>query len=167
MCFGDQKFIDYNITANPDTITGLDPNTTYTVMVQANCGNDTSDWTLPVSIHTPCNSMNVPFVEAFDSTSTTIDCWTLVAPSTTNPIIFTNNTLRFSSYSNANDYNQYAYSPILNTPTVGDSLQVRVRYATYGSDDSLWFGYRTAKTDTTVVSVGQVMGVSSTLSIHA
>ena len=37
---------------NPDTITGLDLATNYTIMVQANCGNDTSEWTNPITFTT-------------------------------------------------------------------------------------------------------------------
>jgi hypothetical protein len=43
--------VTYNVN-NPDTITGLNLATAYTFMVQANCGNDTSEWTNPITIHT-------------------------------------------------------------------------------------------------------------------
>ena len=43
--------VTYNVN-NPDTITGLNLGTTYTVMVQADCGTATSEWTNPVSFTT-------------------------------------------------------------------------------------------------------------------
>ena len=46
------------ITENPYTITGLELSTTYEVKVQADCGDDTSGWTNPVSFTTnPCENM--------------------------------------------------------------------------------------------------------------
>ncbi len=46
------------ITENPYTLTGLELATTYEVKVQADCGDDTSLWTNPVSFTTnPCENM--------------------------------------------------------------------------------------------------------------
>ena len=158
--------VTYNVN-NPDTLTGLDFNTIYTVMVQANCGTDTSAWTLPVSFTTPCAAVDLPYTETFEAASATRNCWTLEATGNiggTNGMGFVtvNNreTLRFSSYSSASDYNQYAYSPLMNVSNDANALNLSITYATYGNTDSLWFGYVTA-TDTVWTSNSFTTGGNS------
>ena len=64
------------------------PNTAYNVYVKADCGDETSHWTIVQSFHTPCYALPasaLPYTEDFDNitTSTTAatgvepDCWTL------------------------------------------------------------------------------------------
>ncbi len=68
--------VTYGVTANPDTITGLDLSTTYTIMVQANCGTDTSAWSLPTSFSTTCAVISsFPYTEDFTVAPT---CWNVI-----------------------------------------------------------------------------------------
>ena len=48
----DEEFTEVTVSENPYTIEGLNPVTTYNVMLQANCGTAMSAWTNPVSFTT-------------------------------------------------------------------------------------------------------------------
>ena len=48
---GDEKD-PVNVTSNPYTLTGLDPETPYTIKVRANCGDEQSNWTNEISFTT-------------------------------------------------------------------------------------------------------------------
>ena len=150
--YNDTAVVATGITDTVYTVTGLTANTDYTFGVVANCSaTEASAYPATVSARTLCDNANLPFVESFEATSATRNCWTLDAPSTANAITYVtfdgHTAMRFSSYATATDYNQYAYSPVFNTPAEGDSLHVRVRYATYGASDSLWFGFRMANSN--------------------
>ena len=137
-------------------LTNLDPMTHYTIGVVANCGSNQS-LMVTVSFNTACTAIDLPYTETFASTSSTRDCWNLVSMNTANDVgtsdgmgFMTVNghyVLRFSSYSSATDYNQYGFSPLMNVSSSATNLMVSVVYATYGSDDLLYFGYVTP-TDT-------------------
>ncbi|MBP5650233.1 MAG: choice-of-anchor J domain-containing protein [Bacteroidales bacterium] len=103
-----------------------------------------------------CDAITLPFTETFDATSPSRNCWTLVSNNTSNVggtygmgyLTYQNReVLRFSSYSSASDYNQYAFSPLMNVSSSATNLQVSVTYATHGTGDYLYFGYITP-TDT-------------------
>jgi len=137
------------------TLYALDAMTAYTFGVAANCGSDESD-IVTISFATACTSIELPYTETFAETSGTRGCWNLESNNTNNVggsngmgfvTVNGRETLRFSSYSSASDYNQYGYSPLLSVSTDATNLNVRVVYATYGSSDVLNFGYITA-TDT-------------------
>ncbi|MBX2932489.1 MAG: hypothetical protein KF781_11150, partial [Chitinophagaceae bacterium] len=54
-----------NLYANP---LNLNPNTTYTFYVRSNCGNNTySSWTIGLQFKTPCNAVNIPYSENFET----------------------------------------------------------------------------------------------------
>jgi subtilisin-like proprotein convertase family protein len=63
---------------NPHNLTGLTANTSYEYYVRADCGVDSSNWVGPFAFTTACNAFPVPFVENFNSTSTTQSCWTVI-----------------------------------------------------------------------------------------
>ena len=137
-------------------LTNLDPMTHYTIGVVANCGSNQS-LMVTVSFNTACTAIDLPYTETFASTSSTRDCWNLVSMNTANDVgtsdgmgfmtVNGHDVLRFSSYSSATDYNQYSFSPLMNVSSSATNLMVSVVYATYGSDDLLYFGYVTP-TDT-------------------
>lgn len=60
---------------NPYTINGLSGNTEYDIYISADCGTGIAgDWT-PTNVWTLCDIQAIPYFESFDTTSTTIDCW--------------------------------------------------------------------------------------------
>ncbi len=150
--YSNNAVVATGITANTYTFTGLTENTDYTFGVVANCSaTDASDMAT-ASVHTPCSAVAVPFYESFDTASATLGCWTAYSMNTANSVslsLFNGDgiALRFSSYSSASDYNQYAFSPVFNYTGNESSLNLNIVYATYGSGDHLWFGYITP-TDT-------------------
>ncbi len=120
-------------------------------------GADTITWNVNVF---NCEGINdFPFQEGFEVNNA---CWQKVYgdndPSI-NPIILVDNSnlsynldsvyegnycIRFSSYSNSSNYNQYLISPLLH----GTNRTVSFHYAMYGTGDYLWFGTSTTTRDT-------------------
>ena len=151
--YSDSTVVASNLTANTYTFSGLTPATYYTFGVVANCSATDASSMSVVEVMTSCVASPVPFVESFDTASATLGCWNVVSMNSANPVTLSmlgdNIALRFSSYSSASDYNQYAFSPELNYTGTETELYYSVRYATYGSSDHLRFGYTTASsTDT-------------------
>lgn len=101
-------------------ISGLTSGTSYSVYVRSDCGSSTySSWTSAGTFKTLCNTITtLPFVENFESSSTTLGCWSVVdgnsdgdmwATSTTNP---RGGTQCYRTYSDYNTSNQdYLISP--------------------------------------------------------
>ncbi|OBQ54180.1 choice-of-anchor J domain-containing protein [Tamlana sp. s12] len=56
----------------------LTPDTDYEVFVKSNCGSDDSDWIGPLYFSTTCTAFPSPFVETFNTDSTTEGCWTII-----------------------------------------------------------------------------------------
>ncbi len=68
-------------TTNPFTVTGLTATTCYKLYVRTDCSatsGGVSDWSLPVTINTPCSSYTVPFQEGFNTGSPSEQCWTVL-----------------------------------------------------------------------------------------
>ena len=145
------------ITATSYTVTGLTATTLYTLGVVAHCSANSASLASTVSFWTGCDVTALPLEESFEENSSTIHCWELVSMNNANAFgtyngmdyvtIDNHRMLRFSSYSSASDYNQYAFSPVFAASDNANGLNVRIRYATYGNEDHLYFGYVTA-TDT-------------------
>ena len=57
-------------------INTLNPNTTYTFGVQANCGSDQST-IVTVTFSTACTALTLPYTETFETTSNAVGCWTV------------------------------------------------------------------------------------------
>ncbi len=138
-------------SATTYTFTNLDPATTYNVGVVALCSATDTSSMAGGSVATECVPVALPFVETFNpALSTSLNCWSVLSMNTYNTVglgLFgtSDTALMFSSYYDATDYNQYAFSPEF--ASNADSLLLDIVYATYGSSDMLWFGYITA-TDT-------------------
>lgn len=62
------RFTPHYAYGNSITVNGLNPNTDYILMAQADCGNGLSDPSYPVRFHTLCSPLNtLPFMEDFES----------------------------------------------------------------------------------------------------
>ena len=63
---------------NPESVTGLTPQTDYEFYVRSYCAaGDTSAWSGPFSFSTPCASIVAPWTEGFENSGTIPDCWTM------------------------------------------------------------------------------------------
>ena len=147
-------------------IPNIQPNTDYEVKVQSNCGSadGTSEWD-SISFTTPCTALtmsDLPYHQGFESTTCPADCWTLYYGSTNSNTATTNEMthistdsyvgsiiegsqcFRFSSYSNASDYNEYLISPEI---AVNGAYGVSFKYRMKGSSDYLYFGYSSTNND--------------------
>jgi len=62
-------------------VSGLYPNTAYTLYVANNCGADTSNWSGAVNFTTQCEIYTAPYFQNFNSIASgftgTLDCWNL------------------------------------------------------------------------------------------
>ncbi len=154
-------------------VASMTPASTYEVYLRTHCSASglTTDWVGPVSYNTPCAAVTISATntinEGFEGTVCPPVCWTGIAPSSANPLAFATDeayggaqSFRFSSYSQADDYNQYLISPELNSTT---QMQVAFKYARYGSGDNIRLGYSTTTNDTTAFTWMDWMtgGVSS------
>ena len=71
--YTETELIDTTFT----TLGDLLPQTTYTLAVKAVCSEEySSEWSNTITITTPCQPENLPFVEDFESTSFPPECWT-------------------------------------------------------------------------------------------
>ena len=80
ICINNNEDALVNVTENPYTLTELDPATTYSIKVRANCGDvdGNSQWTSAVQFTTPCEAIAVlPYTEDFEdfTANNTPDCW--------------------------------------------------------------------------------------------
>ncbi|MBZ0205859.1 MAG: fibronectin type III domain-containing protein, partial [Flavobacteriales bacterium] len=57
-----------------DVVSGLTPNTTYTLYVQADCGGSTSPW-ISTTFTTQCNVATLPMAEDFETLTLPPPCW--------------------------------------------------------------------------------------------
>jgi hypothetical protein len=117
--------------------TALTPDTLYEYYVRAVCsGNGNSTWVGPITFRTKCNPLPTPFLETFDSNSTTETCWTIVngngdtndwnLNSTVNPIFGDQMSALFTG-SNGNN-NDWLITPTL---TVQPNQRLRFYYKVY------------------------------------
>jgi gliding motility-associated-like protein len=58
--------------------TPLTPDMAYEFYVRAVCTSENSAWVGPYAFRTTCNPLPTPFLETFDSNTTTETCWTIV-----------------------------------------------------------------------------------------
>lgn len=59
-------------------VSSLLPDTQYEYYVRAICTSENSTWVGPFVFRTICNPLSTPFIETFDSNTTTETCWTIV-----------------------------------------------------------------------------------------
>ncbi len=163
--YNDGTDLSYDETeANPVTISPLKANNAYTVRVQANCGEESSEWTEWVSFKTLCGVENLPYKETFDSytgvtssyttrpaNGTLPDCWS--ADDNDNNFIYVVSNHAYGNSSNGLDFSatrsvseaSYAFLPAVNAPT-GAILTLKYKYenTSYGT---LTVGYVTVAGD--------------------
>ena len=65
------------LSGNPFSLTGLTPNTSYTVRVRTVCAaGDTSNWSAPYTFTTDCTPVTAfPYYEGFDNSTSIPACW--------------------------------------------------------------------------------------------
>ena len=146
----DGTVVDSNITTNTYTVAGLSAETFYTFGVKSHCSVSHSSPIFTTRACTRCSSIDLPFVESFEDTSASRDCWTynfLDDNSISFDTLNGRSALRFRSYHITGSHLKLAFSPVFNMPTTGDSLHVRVRYSTFDTINRLYIGYVTT-TDT-------------------
>ncbi len=118
--------------------TGLTQDTLYEYYVRAVCGgsNGNSQWIGPLTFRTTCNALPTPFLETFNSDSTTESCWRIVNGNgdtndwnlnqTVNPI-FGNQMAALFTGNNGNN-NDWLITPTL---TVNANQRLRFYYKVY------------------------------------
>ena len=161
ICVNNEEDDLIDVTENPYTLTGLDPATSYSVKVRANCGDTdgNSQWTSAVLFSTSCLAITeLPYTESFESETCPASCWNIeyavANPASSNVMKHVTSTdnspygcgvaandgdrsFLFSSYSNTSDYNQYLISPEFD---VDGSYLVSFYYRQRSTDEHLYFG---------------------------
>ena len=151
ICVNNEEDDLIDVTENPYTLTGLDPATTYSVKVRANCGDTdgNSQWTSAVLFSTSCLAITeLPYTESFESETCPASCWSIeyavANPASSNIMKHVTDyakdgsrSFRFSSYSSASDYNQYLISPMFD---IEGSYLVSFYYRQYSTNEHLYFG---------------------------
>lgn len=118
----------------------LTPDTAYEYYVRAICNTtDSSDWIGPFKFRTICNVLPTPFIETFDTNSTTETCWTIYNNNadnntwnlnqTVNPIFGDQMAALFTGMNGNN--NDWLITPTL---TAHAGQRLRFYYKTYSSD---------------------------------
>ncbi len=109
-----------DVITNPYTLTGLEFTTTYEVKVQADCGDDQSEWAGPVSFKTECGPKNLPYSYGFE-VADELDCWNVIATSSSTGITTASDapegTHVFKFH--YSEQNAYLVSPVLNGTELG------------------------------------------------
>ena len=130
----------------------MTPASSYDIYLSTNCaasGLSTDEWVGPVSFNTPCAAITISATstinEGFEGSTCPPVCWSAIVPSSANPIIFATDyyyngeqSFRFSSYSSADEYDQYLISPELNS---ANAMMVAFNYRRYGASDNIQVGY--------------------------
>ena len=161
ICINNEEDDLIDVTENPYTLTGLDPATSYSVKVRANCGDTdgNSQWTSAVLFSTSCLAITeLPYTESFESETCPASCWNIeyavANPASSNVMKHVTSTdnspygcgvaandgdrsFLFSSYSNTSDYNQYLISPEFD---VDGSYIVSFYYRQRSTSEHLYFG---------------------------
>jgi gliding motility-associated-like protein len=118
--------------------TGLNQDTLYEFYVRAVCGgsNGNSQWIGPLTFRTTCNALPTPFLETFNSDSTTESCWRIVNGNgdtndwnlnqTVNPIFGDQMAALFTG--NNGNNNDWLITP---TITVNPNQRLRFYYKVY------------------------------------
>ena len=117
--------------------TGLTQDTLYEYYVRAVCvGNGNSQWIGPLTFRTTCNALPTPFLETFNSDSTTESCWRIVNGNgdtndwnlnqTVNPIFGDQMAALFTG--NNGNNNDWLITP---TITVNPNQRLRFYYKVY------------------------------------
>lgn len=72
--------VGVTVTGNPTYLkTGLTQNTAYSAYVRLKCSETLfSAWSTPRNFITACDAIGVPFLENFNSDSTTLNCWKVI-----------------------------------------------------------------------------------------
>ena len=177
-------------TSNPYTVTGLSHSTGYDFYVRANCGGgDVSSYTSRFSAATACVSVNLPYIETFDtyeaSSNSAIEnlpyCWSRINTGTSYsglPVIYRNetyaasgiNSLRFYTSSTSAYNDQIAILPqvdVIANPI--NTLQLVMDFRNYSTSSTfnLMVGVMTDPTDkTTFTPVDTITTSSTTYASH-
>lgn len=139
---------------NPYTLPDLNETTTYDVYVRSICSGDTySGWAGPVTFTTvkDCTPpVTLPFTENFEGTELN-PCWSNIYTANTPGFSTTTahggtKSWRFSSFTEASNYNQYLITPALPATSVGKVVQFF--YNSLNRTEKFRVGYSITDNDT-------------------
>ena len=145
----DTTLIISGITDTTYTIEGLNATSSYTFGVVANCSPTLSSEMVTATFTTSCGVVAIPFVESFESTSTTLGCWSLYNIATNTGLTSTNpynGSLAFVFAYNTNPP-QYLFSPELSGTENGLKVSFMYRIMSTNYPESFQIGYSTTTND--------------------
>lgn len=163
---GNAESFDWNVDGNSETETGATLTYTFTtdgqhtVIVTATNSEGSDSDTIDVVVYS-CDAIDeFPYSMGFENG---MRCWTMVSNDPANDGEFGiseepydgNYGFQFSSYSSADDYNQYLITPELTLPT-NQNMMFRFMYAGFTANES--FRVLASTTDNNIASFTTVLG---------
>ena len=159
------------VTANPYSLTGLTHSTTYYVYVRAACSStEKSAWSSPVTFHTECEGMALPFACDFESGLTV--CWNTIVTNTSYTGIGVNTN---SAYAHNGNNSLYFYRGSSSGDLIVVLPEVDENYPLNGYEMNFWnkgtnpvvIGIMTDPTDaSTFVAISDAIASTSTYTEH-
>ncbi len=141
-------YTQFGVTSNSLVIQNLIPNTSYQIYLQSNCSTSLSQWSIPLTFTTLCESiLAMPWSENFDTYGTTSTsyplCWKKLSSNTNFPYITNiNNTppgaLYFSN--SQSGYLKMAITPKVHYTIPINTLKLDLKMRSPGLDDTLFIG---------------------------
>ncbi len=150
---------NFNIDVN-GTITAVTGNsytfdvslrTTYTIKVQADCGDEQSYWTKAISFFSGCGTVPVTYSYGFEDESD-MDCWTIITPGTSD---YEASISQYEEYAHTGSHffhfysteipGQYLISPQLGG--IANGLHVKFWHCGYKGTETFQVGYSTTDND--------------------
>ena len=159
------------VTDNPYGLTGLTHSTTYYVYVRAACSStEKSAWSSPVTFHTECEGMALPFACDFESGLTV--CWNTIVTNTSYTGIGVNTN---SAYAHNGNNSLYFYRGSSSGDLIVVLPEVDENYPLNGYEMNFWnmgtnpvvIGIMTDPTDaSTFVAISDAIASTSTYTEH-
>jgi len=154
-----------NGVSSPFTLNNLELATAYTVKVQADCGNEQSNWVNAGSFTTPCpETFAIPYAYGFEN-ATAINCWTLspsdniIVDDQDSEFAYSGNNMLFLNYTT--NPPQYVISPELSG--IENGLHVEFWYRQYTNGvETFQVGYSTTDNDPNSFTWGEEITASTT-----
>jgi len=139
------------VASSPYTLRDLEPATVYTVMVQADCGEEQSGWVTADSFFTDCDVASLPFFCGFESEAE-YNCWTMANTANSTGLASGSDYVHDGTYSFVFAYNtnppQYLISPEFEgTSAMLVSFFYKIRSTNYPETFQVGYSTTTNATD--------------------
>jgi hypothetical protein len=154
------QVVAQDVTETSYTINRIEPNATYTVRVQANCGGELSNW-VATSFFSGClDSYAIPYAYSFEDANILENCWTMDGDNLGASTDFPRTGVNCFVFGYTQNPPQYLISPLLSG--IRNGLHVEFYYRQYTSgEETFHVGYSTTDNDPDSFTWGEEFTASS------